>query len=443
MSASDLSYYDLLGVSSNASDAEIERAYRALLPKVHPDISRLDNLDTRRLAAVVNQAWLTLHDPEKRKAYDESLKSGGQPAAAAAAPKVEELSDRARGYVEQLEKSRAHWDVTRKRAEEERVAREREALVLAHARETAQRAGVRRTTPVTAVAGLPRVPWSTALVVAALIVIIGSGAWLLLRPHGEYRTAGGAAAAHHKPPAKALPTASVLPKAQGNTNAMPSPQAVSATHASAIKHDVPAQTAQPTATNPPPVKIYDTVRVSTVAVAPIHPSAQAAHQATVCRDSHVSSIASGSIIETSDGSYRVDDPTMQRQARTWTAGDAITICARTAQDGSTLTLLANSVRGTVQGVQVKTPTSMAAYGSFPICTSTSVTRVADDGATVQTRDGRTFLINQDESMRQEARSWGTPAAVTICSTTERDGSVHASIVASDTISVQGTLLKTH
>src|SRR5580700_9811761 len=73
MSDSNLTFYDLLGVSPQATPAELEGAYRALLIKVHPDISRLDNLDTHRLMAAVNEAWLTLKDPDKRAAYDEWL----------------------------------------------------------------------------------------------------------------------------------------------------------------------------------------------------------------------------------------------------------------------------------------------------------------------------------------------------------------------------------
>jgi len=170
------------------------------------------------------------------------------------------------------------------------------------------------------------------------------------------------------------------------------------------------------------------------------PTNQPTHQSATCRDSHVSAV-SGAVVETGDGSYRVDDPSMQQRVRSWSAGDAITICTRTAQDGSSSTLLANGVRGTVLAVQVKAGAATTTYGNPPVCTTTTVTRVVDDGATVQTRDGRSFRINDDEGMRTETRSWGTPASVTICSTTERDGSVHASIVASDTISVEATLQK--
>src|SRR5580704_3729674 len=146
MSDSDLTFYDLLGVSPQATPAELEGAYRALLIKVHPDISRLDNLDTHRLMAAVNEAWLTLKDPDKRAAYDEWLTDPTKrPASQTPAQSylLEDDSDRGKSYVEQLDKFRAHWEDERQKAEEERVERERLALAAQEARESAWR--VRRT----------------------------------------------------------------------------------------------------------------------------------------------------------------------------------------------------------------------------------------------------------------------------------------------------------
>jgi hypothetical protein len=56
----------------------------------------------------------------------------------------------------------------------------------------------------------------------------------------------------------------------------------------------------------------------------------------------------GPILETSAGSYRIADPTMQQTTRGWTAGDTITICPQTASDGSQNAIIADGVRGTVQ-----------------------------------------------------------------------------------------------
>jgi hypothetical protein len=67
-------HYEVLGVSSRASPSEIERAYKRLVAKIHPD--RFHN-DPRRKAAAekqlreVNAAISVLRDPEKRSRYDE------------------------------------------------------------------------------------------------------------------------------------------------------------------------------------------------------------------------------------------------------------------------------------------------------------------------------------------------------------------------------------
>src|SRR5262249_13167980 len=133
------------------------------------------------------------------------------------------------------------------------------------------------------------------------------------------------------------------------------------------------------------------------------------HEAPTCVNTQVSSVVNGSTVETGNGSYRVDNPTMQRQLGAWTAGDAVTICTQTAPDGSSFSLLANGVRGTVQGVAVGAPA--VSYSNVPVCTSTKVMHVTDEGATVLTSDKRTFHVADNEGMRQEARSWGTPASV--------------------------------
>jgi|SRR5579884_2787615 len=62
-------YYKILGVSKNASDEEIKKAYRRLARKYHPDRNQGDKQAEERFKEV-SQAHDVLSDPEKRKAYD-------------------------------------------------------------------------------------------------------------------------------------------------------------------------------------------------------------------------------------------------------------------------------------------------------------------------------------------------------------------------------------
>lgn len=65
-----VNYYELLGVGSNASSEEIELAYRRLMKRNHPD-KHGDQDDP--LCRLLNEAYRTLSDPERRKRYEDSL----------------------------------------------------------------------------------------------------------------------------------------------------------------------------------------------------------------------------------------------------------------------------------------------------------------------------------------------------------------------------------
>jgi len=61
-------YYEVLGVSRNASDEEIKRAFRKLAFQHHPD--RNKDLGAEEKFKEINEAYQVLSDPEKRSRYD-------------------------------------------------------------------------------------------------------------------------------------------------------------------------------------------------------------------------------------------------------------------------------------------------------------------------------------------------------------------------------------
>ena len=68
--------YEALGVSRNATDDEIKKAYRKMARKYHPDINREDG-EAEEKFKEINQAYEVLSDPAKRSQYDQFGSTGG------------------------------------------------------------------------------------------------------------------------------------------------------------------------------------------------------------------------------------------------------------------------------------------------------------------------------------------------------------------------------
>eukprot|EP00934_Nitzschia_sp_Nitz4_P002808 Nitzschia sp. Nitz4//scaffold70_size99833//54540//55881//NITZ4_004597-RA/size99833-snap-gene-0.146-mRNA-1//-1//CDS//3329557141//2798//frame0 len=86
-------FYQILGVSRNATDAELKKAYRKLSIKWHPDKNPGDDQATKNFQKI-SEAYAVLSDEKKRKVYDQygidgvnqaeqmgedSMPSGGMP----------------------------------------------------------------------------------------------------------------------------------------------------------------------------------------------------------------------------------------------------------------------------------------------------------------------------------------------------------------------------
>ena len=61
-------YYEALGISKNANDQEIKKAFRRLARQYHPDVS--DDPNASDKFKEINEAHEVLSDPQKRAAYD-------------------------------------------------------------------------------------------------------------------------------------------------------------------------------------------------------------------------------------------------------------------------------------------------------------------------------------------------------------------------------------
>ncbi len=66
-------YYEILGVSRDATPEQIKKAYRHMAMKVHPDVAH--EPDAAEKFKAVQEAYEVLHDPHKRDIYDR----GGDP----------------------------------------------------------------------------------------------------------------------------------------------------------------------------------------------------------------------------------------------------------------------------------------------------------------------------------------------------------------------------
>ena len=68
--------YDIIGVSKNADQDEIKKAYRKLALKYHPD-KNPDNKEAEKMFKEAAEAYSVLSDENKRRQYLRPVSSAG------------------------------------------------------------------------------------------------------------------------------------------------------------------------------------------------------------------------------------------------------------------------------------------------------------------------------------------------------------------------------
>jgi curved DNA-binding protein CbpA len=68
----EVNYYDLFQINSSADAETVERVYRLLAARFHPDNPKTGDVERFHQ---ITEAYRTLRDPEKRKEYDQRLES--------------------------------------------------------------------------------------------------------------------------------------------------------------------------------------------------------------------------------------------------------------------------------------------------------------------------------------------------------------------------------
>ncbi len=106
-----MDYYEILGISRTASAAEIERAFRAVARKVHPDLNLGDGNAEARMKQL-NHMRDTLVDPLLRAAYDDRLRQEAVAPAPTGAASGRDERPRRSPFAGSRAAPRARWSAT-------------------------------------------------------------------------------------------------------------------------------------------------------------------------------------------------------------------------------------------------------------------------------------------------------------------------------------------
>ena len=70
MSSTKRDYYEVLGLTKDATEKDIKKAYRKLAFKWHPDKNPENKKEAEEKFKEINEAYSVLSDPDKRRQYD-------------------------------------------------------------------------------------------------------------------------------------------------------------------------------------------------------------------------------------------------------------------------------------------------------------------------------------------------------------------------------------
>ena len=69
-------YYEILQINQNASPEIIDKAYKTLAKKYHPDLQEeINKKQAEEILKEINEAYETLSNPDKKALYDQNLKN--------------------------------------------------------------------------------------------------------------------------------------------------------------------------------------------------------------------------------------------------------------------------------------------------------------------------------------------------------------------------------
>ena len=108
VSEPDLSHYERLGVSTQASQASLRQAFRSRSKALHPDTTTLPVAEAAKNFHQLKESYEFLADPERRRQYDEQLRQRLQPQRPAA-PQPTDTVDQWDGIGERRPPPGGEW----------------------------------------------------------------------------------------------------------------------------------------------------------------------------------------------------------------------------------------------------------------------------------------------------------------------------------------------